>query len=152
MRRCLLLSIHDVSPRHEGQIDRLYAMLQAKGVDRIAMLVVPNFRGEAPIVRWPPFAGRLRAWAEQGVEMFLHGSIHRDDGARHLGFAALKARCMTQGEGEFLSLGAVESARRIAEGRSLIEDVTGRPIIGFVAPAWLYGAGALAHSPRWTSG
>jgi hypothetical protein len=50
---------------------------------------------------------------------------------------------MTAGEGEFLGLSRGEAARRIADGRSLIEDVIGRPVDGFVAPAWLYGAGAL---------
>ena len=35
-----------------------------------------------------------------------------------------------------------EAAVRIADGRALIESVTGRPIDGFVAPAWLYGSGA----------
>ena len=30
------------------------------------------------------------------------------------------------------------------DGRSLLEDVTGRTVAGFVAPAWLYGAGARA--------
>ena len=28
------------------------------------------------------------------------------------------------------------------KGRALLEDITGRPIDGFVAPAWLYGEGA----------
>ena len=32
--------------------------------------------------------------------------------------------------------------RRISDGRALIEDVIGRPIAGFIAPAWLYGPGA----------
>lgn len=51
---------------------------------------------------------------------------------------------MTAGEGEFLGLSEAEAAKRIADGRTLIEDVIGRPVDGFVAPAWLYGDGALA--------
>src|SRR5207248_4935164 len=31
---------------------------------------------------------------------------------------------------------------RINDGRSLVEGIIGRPIDGFVAPAWLYGEGA----------
>ena len=46
---------------------------------------------------------------------------------------------MTAGEGEFLELPGVDAASRIAAGRSLLEDITGRPIAGFIAPAWLYG-------------
>ena len=50
---------------------------------------------------------------------------------------------MTAGEGEFLGLSSEEAARRIADGSHLLEDVIGRSIDGFVAPAWLYGRGAL---------
>ena len=49
---------------------------------------------------------------------------------------------MTAGEGEFLGLSRTVAAQRIAEGRDLLEQVIGRRIEGFVAPAWLYGEGA----------
>ena len=49
---------------------------------------------------------------------------------------------MTASEGEFLGLSRAEAAARIKDGRALIESVIGRPIDGFVAPAWLYGDGA----------
>jgi predicted deacetylase len=108
------------------------------------MLVVPDHWGSAPIVHGSPFAGRLRAWAEEGIEMFLHGLVHRDDAERHRRARdRLRARLMTAGEGEFLGLSRSEAAARIERGRAMIEQVTGRPIAGFVAPAWLYGPGAL---------
>jgi hypothetical protein len=50
---------------------------------------------------------------------------------------------MTANEGEFLGLPKDEALARIHAGRSLMEDVIGRPVDGFVAPAWLYGPGAL---------
>ena len=50
---------------------------------------------------------------------------------------------MTAGEGEFLGLDVIEARRRLREGRLLLEDVTGGPLAGFIAPAWLYGEGAL---------
>jgi hypothetical protein len=50
---------------------------------------------------------------------------------------------MTASEGEFLGLSRAEAAERITEGRNLLENVIGRAIDGFVAPAWLYGEGAL---------
>jgi predicted deacetylase len=50
---------------------------------------------------------------------------------------------MTASEGEFLGLSKVDASTRLAEGRALIEEVIGRAIDGFVAPAWLYGEGAL---------
>jgi predicted deacetylase len=139
----LLASIHDVSPRFESEIDGLADLLGAHVGDRLAMLVVPNHWGDAPIVPGSPFAARLRRWAELGMEMFLHGFFHRDVSRHPRAFDRLRARFTTAGEGEFLGLSASEACARLREGRSLIEDVIGRPIDGFVAPAWLYGQGAL---------
>ena len=107
------------------------------------MLVVPNHWGDAPIIAGSPFGTRLRNWADAGIEMFLHGYFHRDDSLPQSSFDRFKAHFMTAGEGEFLSLPREAAANRINEGQELIEDVIGRPIAGFVAPAWLYGRGAL---------
>ena len=137
-RPILLASIHDVSPRFEGEIDRLLDLLAPHVGERLAMLVVPNHWSSAPIVPGSPFAARLRGWADAGLEIFLHGLIHRDNEMR-----SLKSRFMTAGEGEFLGLDRVEAIFRICSGRSLLEDIIGRPVDGFVAPAWLYGPGAL---------
>lgn len=138
----LLASIHDVGPRSEGAVDRLADLLGGiLGGPRFAMLVVPDHWGEAPLARNPAFATRLRGWAEAGVEMFVHGWFHRDTAA-HAGLAGFQARHMTAGEGEFLGLSRAEAARRMADGKALIEDITGRSAAGFVAPAWLYGPGA----------
>jgi predicted deacetylase len=107
------------------------------------MLVVPNHWGDAPIRPGSPFAQRLRGWADAGIEMMLHGFYHRDD-CRHVNRAdRLRGSFMTAGEGEFLGLSRKDAVARIGEGRALLEDVIGRAIDGFVAPAWLYGPGAL---------
>jgi predicted deacetylase len=141
--RLLLASIHDVSPSFESEVDRLADQLAYAVGDRLAMLVVPNHWGDAPIVPGSRFATQLRRWSDAGVEIFLHGYFHRDD-ADHSGADRLRARFMTAGEGEFLGLSQSAASSRIAEGRALVEDVIGRRIDGFVAPAWLYGQGAIA--------
>ncbi len=141
--RRLIVSIHDVSPRHESAIDQLQAQLEADGVTRLAMLVVPNFWGEAPIVAGSPFATRLRHWSSRGVEIFLHGSEHRDRSRHDRPMDRFKARHMTAGEGEFLGLTEWEAASLVTRDRALLEDMIGQPVTGFVAPAWLYGNGAL---------
>jgi len=139
----LLASIHDVGPRFESEVDRLADLLTGTlGSARFAMLVVPDHWGESRLSAGTPFAGRLRRWAESGIEMFVHGWFHRDT-AQHTGLSAFKARHMTASEGEFLGLSAAEAARRMEDGRALIEDITGRSPSGFIAPAWLYGVGAL---------
>ena len=139
----LLASIHDVSPRFENEVDRLVDQLGQHVGNRLAMLVVPNHWGDAPIVPGSAFATRLRSWANAGVEIFLHGFFHRDESSHATTKDRLRARFMTASEGEFLGLSQSDAAARISQGRALIEDVTGQPIDGFVAPAWLYGEGAL---------
>jgi uncharacterized protein len=141
--RLLLASIHDVSPRFQGEVEALAQLLRPHVGDRIALLVVPNHWGDAPIVPRSPFAERLRSWADSGFEIFLHGFFHLDQCAHDGAADRLRARIMTAGEGEFLGLDRFTAGHRIREGRSLIEDITGRSISGFVAPAWLYGPGAL---------
>src|SRR5215208_5004370 len=133
--RLLLASIHDVSPRFEGEVDRLIDLLAPHVGARLAMLVVPNHWGYAPIVPGSLIASRLRSWADQGIEIFLHGFTHRDEAQHARAADRVRARLMTASEGEFLGLSTSEAAARIAEGRALLESVTGRSIDGFVAPA-----------------
>lgn len=142
-RRLLLASIHDVSPRFESEVDQLMALLETHVGNRLAMLVVPNHWGDSPLIPGSAFATRLRQWADNGVEMFLHGFYHRDVTEHGRVADRVRASFMTAGEGEFLGLSEQDAAERIAQGRSLVEDVIGRPITGFIAPAWLYGAGTL---------
>lgn len=144
-KRILLASIHDVGPRFESEVDALVDRLERHvGTGRFAMLVVPDHWGEAPLSAAPAFAARLRGWADQGVEMFLHGWSHRDDSAHDDPRTAWKAKHMTAGEGEFLGLSEAEATRRLRAGRKVVEDAIGRPVAGFIAPAWLYGPGAHA--------
>ncbi|MBW8783284.1 MAG: polysaccharide deacetylase family protein [Novosphingobium sp.] len=142
MRKLLLASIHDVGPRFEREVDHLAGLFERLlGGPRFAMLVVPDHWGEAPLGAAPAFRRRLRDWSDTGVEMFVHGWFHQDR-AEHSGLARFKARTMTASEGEFLGLDSAEAAQRMAAGKALIEDIIGRPAVGFVAPAWLYGPGA----------
>lgn len=142
--RKLLLAIHDVSPRFETQVDRLRNWLGGRvSEDKIALLVIPNHWGDAPIRAGTPFAGRLRGWAERGSEIFVHGWHHWDASVHRSASARLKARFLTAGEAEFLGMDRASARARMHDGKALLEDITGRGVIGFVAPAWLYGQPAL---------
>ena len=141
-RRQILLSIHDVGPQFVSEIDRHADRMAAAGIaHRYAMLVVPDHWGKAPLAG-SDFGTRLRDWAAAGVEMFVHGWFHRDETRHGTGADRFRAKHMTAGEGEFLGLSRDEAGRRMADGRKLIEDIVGRPVAGFIAPAWLYGDGA----------
>ena len=107
------------------------------------MLVVPDHWGDSPIRAGTPFASRLRAWSDAGVDMFVHGWFHLDRSEHDGALAKFKAKRMTAGEGEFLGLDHATARARMADGRKLIEDIIGRPAAGFIAPAWLYGDGAM---------
>src|SRR4249919_875792 len=141
-QRRLFASIHDVGPRFEGEVDQLLDVLQPHAGERIALFVVPNHWGEWPIVPASPFAAKLRRWSDSGLEIFLHGYLHRDSAQHSRAGDRLRARWMTAGEGEFLALDRDESRALIERGQAMLEDITGQPIAGFVAPAWLYSDGA----------
>lgn len=75
--------------------------------------------------------------------MFVHGWFHQDSTRHRTATARFKAQHMTAGEGEFLGLDRACARALMRDGKNLIEDITGRTAAGFIAPAWLYGAGAL---------
>ena len=92
--KMLLASIHDVGPRFEREVDQLAELLSTiLGGPKFAMLVVPDHWGTAPLAGAAAFQRRLRGWADQGVEMFVHGWFHKDL-AEHSGAAAFKAKHM----------------------------------------------------------
>ena len=139
----LFASIHDVAPCFEREVDCLLDLLQPHVGRSLALLVVPNHWKQAPISPGSPFASKLRGWASAGFEIFLHGFYHRDEASHQSGRDRARATFMTAGEGEFLGLDRTEADERIRRGRTLLEDITGQPIAGFVAPAWLYGTAAI---------
>jgi uncharacterized protein len=141
----LLASIHDVSPKFSNEVDTLLELLSRHlNGPNLAMLVVPDHWGSAPIVQDRAFQHRLRKWADAGVEMFVHGWEHRDMIAHENAITDFKAKHMTAGEGEFLGLDYATSLARMVDGKKLVDDIIGREATGFIAPAWLYGRGSLS--------
>jgi uncharacterized protein len=138
-KRRLFASIHDVTPVHKQRLEKLVPLVEnCVGSGKFALLAVPDFHGEGLIDSDRAFASRLRGWSDDGCEVFLHGFTHRDT-ARHVGrLAGFKARHLTASEGEFLSLDHATASRILIEGRKRVEDVIGRSVAGFIAPAWLY--------------
>jgi predicted deacetylase len=141
--KSLLVAIHDVGPLFESQLEGLRDLLSIQfDTSRLALLVVPNHWGEAPLRPGSAFATRLRGWAEQGNEIFLHGWFHRDRTQHARSIDRFRASYLTAREGEFLGMRRAAAVRLMRAGSSLLEDITGKAVSGFVAPAWLYGPGA----------
>ncbi|MBI5506219.1 MAG: polysaccharide deacetylase family protein [Deltaproteobacteria bacterium] len=140
----IVVSLHDVTPRHFERLLRIDRFLENVGLGGCySMLVVPNFWYRWPLREHRDFQAWLRARSDAGVEMVLHGYHHVDETSHPAAATRWKARVLTAGEGEFLGLGEPEAIRRLVLGRELLESIVGRPVLGFVAPAWLYGHAAL---------
>lgn len=131
----LLVSIHDVTPGLEDGVRRLWALCEARGV-RPALLVVPDWHGEWPLERHPRFVAWLRARADEGAEIVLHGERHDEVGLPRRPGDELRAWGRTAREGEFLTLDAAAAGERIGRGLARLRALGLAPV-GFVPPAWL---------------
>jgi uncharacterized protein len=132
------VSIHDVAPPFRPEVELALSMARAEGA-RPALLVVPDFHGEAPIQKDPSFCAWLRELQGGGHEVFLHGYTHSSP--RSAGFADfITQRVVSAGEAEMSVLSPDEASERIEAGERALTEA-GLRIDGFVAPAWIL--------PRW---
>jgi predicted deacetylase len=134
------VSIHDVAPPFRAKVDMALAMARAVGA-KPALLVVPDFHGEAPLGKDAPFCAWLRSLQRDGHEVFLHGYLHRarPRSVRPLAWYFAQ-RVVSNGEAEMSDLSQDEGAVALDLGeRALAEQ--GLRIDGFVPPAW--------SMPRW---
>jgi predicted deacetylase len=132
------VSIHDVAPPFRPEVELALQMARVEGA-RPALLVVPDFHGEAPIVRDASFCEWLRGLQRDGHEVFLHGYSHRSSLASGAS-SYLAQRVASAGEAEMSDLSPDEARERLDAGERALADV-GLRIDGFVAPAWIL--------PRW---
>lgn len=139
------VSIHDVSPAWEREVDVALEIARDHGV-RPALLVVPDFHGRAKLSDHPAFAARLRRLEAEGHEIYLHGYYHRasawpatERGGSRSGLSRAKhvfrQRIVSAGEAEFADVTEREARERLEAGERMLEDA-GLEIRGFVAPAW----------------
>lgn len=138
----ILVSLHDVSPRHADRCREILAFLKERGVPPVALLVVPDFHGGWPLDAHPEFVREILGWHEAGHELVLHGYWHRELEAAvpegdwmRTWFAR---RFMTGGEGEFLALAPQAVRERLVAGLSQWERLGLPRPRGFVPPAWLH--------------
>lgn len=133
------VSIHDVSPAWEREVELALEAAHAHGV-RPALLVVPDFHARAALVDHPRYCERLRELQAEGHEIYLHGYYHRartEGGAGALGRArhVFAQKVVSGGEAEFSDVSPEEALERLDDGERMLRDA-GLAISGFVAPAW----------------
>ncbi len=133
------VSIHDVSPAWEREVEQALALCAAIG-SRPALLVVPDMHHRAALGVHPAYCDRLRALSAAGHEVYLHGYHHvapprADDGVGEGVRYFFAQRVVSAGEAEFAALeqrpGEALLDRGLAELRAL-----GLTVEGFVPPAW----------------
>lgn len=151
--RAVCVVLHDVAPQ---TWDRYRPFLEA--IDTLAvpltLLVVPDFHHAGDLRRHPRFVAALDARLARGDEIALHGYFHADDQPLRGDPLDFFMRRVYTREAEFYRLTAAAARERVQRGLELFTGFGWQPT-GFVAPAWLPGAGtraALAGLPlRYTS-
>ncbi len=140
------VSLHDVSPAWEREVEVALEMAHAHGV-RPALLVVPDFHGKASLADHPAFCERLRQLQAQGHEIYLHGYSHQsrtwDQHAAETATRGIGSRMrylfaqkvVSGGEAEFSDVSHDEALRRLDDGERMLRDA-GLAVTGFIAPAW----------------
>ncbi len=136
----LCVVIHDVAPATWPDCLRLLQAVREVADIPLTWLVVPRWHGSA--ARSPAVEAALGSLLADGHELALHGYTHLDTAAPASAWRSRFLRGVyTEGEGEFAALGVDEARRRIALGLAWFDE-RDWPVSGFVAPAWLLGAGA----------
>jgi predicted deacetylase len=135
--RTLCIVLHDVAPATQAECEAVLARLAAIGRFPVTLLAVPRYHGEG---RSAPFENWLRERAAMGDEVALHGFTHHDALPPRGLIDRLRRRWYTRGEGEFAALSPLQAQARIRAGLAWLNELDIRPD-GFVAPAWLIGAG-----------
>ncbi len=142
MTRSLVVSIHDVSPRTQEETERLLAALRGVGVERTSLLVVPDHHHRGHFLADAEFRKWLTGLAAAGHEMVAHGYFHqRERQPGETVRARLTTRFYTADEGEFFDLPEEEALARLERAKGEFAEAGWRPS-GFIAPAWLLGAGS----------
>jgi len=142
--KSLIVSLHDAHPGSHAQIAEQVAFLEAYGIMRSSILVVPEFHHRGSLLQDKTFCETVSGWQVRGHEIVLHGYFHdrRESPPENLS-TVFWTRLYTNREAEFLDLPHETARRRLERGRALFESLGWRAT-GFVAPAWLM-AGGLAN-------
>lgn len=131
----ILVSIHDVAPPNLPAVQSLWARCRAAGVTP-ALLVVPDWHGQAPIERDPAFLAWVRDAVAQGAEIILHGERHDEAGRTRTPGDSLRAWGRTAREGECVGLSRDELRQLVTRGLTRLRALGLEPG-GFIPPAWL---------------
>jgi predicted deacetylase len=136
----LLVSLHDVSPLTLDLCEQALALVRDCGLraDALTVLVIPRHEGQVGVDQHPPTVRFLRALADEGARLVMHGLTHRMSGRALTPAGIARAHIFARGQGELYRTGADEVARRLEEGAEILHRAgIGEAARAFVPPAWL---------------
>lgn len=145
--RRLVVSFHDLHPGSQPACAHFLQGLEALGVTRTSLLVVPRWHGGAPFTEDPEFTAWLREMAGAGHDICLHGFYHRAHDVAGHAVNRIIGRHYTAGEGEYYQIDQATARDRIERGLHILTEEAELPVYGFTPPAWLLspaGRAALA--------
>lgn len=143
----LIVSVHDVAPAQAREVRAAWDLCARLDIVP-ALLVVPNWHGQWPLECHGDFVAWLRARAEDGAEILLHGERHDEEGLPRRFGDSVRAWGRTLREGEFLTLDAGAASERIGRGLRCLRALGVGPF-GFVPPAWLARDVAYSAAAAW---
>jgi len=138
-QRWLCVSLHDVAPATWPSCQKVLDAVREVADVPLTLLIVPAYHGQCSAQ--PEFERAISAQLAAGHELALHGYFHVDPQVPSDFVDWLRRRIYTAGEGEFCGLSEDEARERLTLGARWFA-ANGWPLAGFVAPAWLLGAGA----------
>jgi predicted deacetylase len=141
--RCLVVSIHDVSPVTRDSVSSILSALAGAGIPRVSLLVIPDHHHRGNITTDPAFTSWLRDQVAAGHEAVLHGYAHqRERRPQESPLTRLVTRQYTADEGEFFDISAGDARALLTRGRDDLALCAGILPTGFIAPAWLLSPAA----------
>jgi len=123
-----LVFVHDVTVSHRAELDALWAGLKPRVGAALHAACIAGPAQQNP----GPTRALLSSWSSE-TEIVAHGWSH----SRRATLDPFS--WATFGSDEFGGMPAVEAQRRVQRSREILEDVCGRPVRGFVPPAFRYG-------------
>lgn len=119
----IALSIHDVTPRYQKELETIFAELDKLGLTSRTELVVPDFQRQFNIAADASFIAFMQAEKAKGAEISLHG-IHHD-------------------YAEYFRFNYDQARTTLDEGLKIFTAALGFAPPGFVAPQWVQSRGSL---------
>ena len=142
----IAVALHDVEPRGYERCVEIRDWLQARGVDRATLLVVPAPRLHPFDRMSPDLADWLRSRVAAGDAVAQHGLRHLR--THRVGpLATARARAAGGRAAEFAGLDGDATAEALDIGLRLMRQA-GLPPRGFVAPAYFYTRALRRALPR----